>query len=442
MNLRRISSRRLDGSDRRRNSSGEHHGSSRRLIVWCALAVSLLAANAGAQTPARFIVQLAPETPFERYVSLFAADNRFSDARLRGYHDRGVLGTIMLLERRYGFRADAFFSRAIKGFAANLTSAQQRRLAADPLVASLEPDELVALEPVETASQTVDWGIYTIGANLSSTVSGDGAGTVTGVHIYVIDTGVDASHPDLNVVEHVSMIGAPNADCHGHGTGVAGIIAARDNGDYTVGVAPGAPIHGVKVLSCAGVTFPSFLVQAVDWVTANAIKPAVANMSIGSIIALPAVNTAVRNSAASGIVYAVAAGNGNPFAGNEPMNACQTSPAGAALDIFSFNGIMAVGATDISDVVAPFSNFGPCVRIWAPGVDVTSTWLTSGGGMITASGTSFASPYVAGAAALLLSQLPSMTPSAVEFVLWWLTDIPGTVSSDGAPVRRLQVRDF
>lgn len=401
-----------------------------------------LPTSMSAQAASRYIVQLKTDVRFADYTAAFTPDSRLRDVRRHGYHDRGVLGAIMWLERRYAFRADSFFSRAYQGFAANLTAAQRRRLAADPLVASIEPDALITLEPAVAVSQTIDWGIGRVGADLSSARSGDGSGEIAGVHVYVIDTGVDAAHPDLNVVEHVSMIGEPNTDCHGHGTGVAGIIAARDNGDFTVGVAPGAPIHGVKVLTCQGFTFPSFIVQAVDWVTANAVKPAVANMSLGSIITLPAVNAAVRASAASGIVYVVAAGNGNPFANNTPLDACQTSPARAGFDFLWFNGIITVGATDTGDVEAPFSNFGPCVNLWAPGVSVTSTWLTADGGQVTASGTSFASPYVAGGAALLLSRYPTLKPPDVELLLRLFAEAPGTTSSDGTAIRRLQVKYF
>ena len=407
--------------------------------VMVAAVIAVSAASIDAQQPRRYIVQFKADVAFDDHVADYADDARFASEQQR-YHSRGVLGAMMALERRHGFRADAVFSVALKGFAGPLTPGQLRRLRADPLVGSIEPDEQVSLGPVP-ASQTPDWGISKIGANLSSTQSGNGSGEVTSIHIYVIDTGIDTTHPDLNVVEHVSMIGAPNADCNGHGTGVAGIIAARDNGDFTVGVVPGAPLHGVKVLTCAGITLNSFIIQGVDWVTANAVRPAVVNMSLGSSIPLPAVNTAVRNSAATGLVYALAAGNGNPFT-NQPINACNTSPAGAGYDSPTVNGIITVGATDIADVEASFSNFGPCVNIWAPGVDVTTTWLMSDGGTFTGSGTSFASPYVAGGAALLLSRAPTLSPGQVEFLLRYVADVPGTTSIDGTPIRRLQIKYF
>jgi subtilisin family serine protease len=413
-----------------------------RVAAALALAVAVITpvAVTEAQQPRRYIVQFKADVAFEDFAAEYTDDVRFNVARHR-YHTRGVLGAMMALERRHGFRADAVFSAALKGFAGPLTPGQVRRLRADPLVVSIEPDDPVSLAPV-AAAQQVDWGIPKVGADVSSAQSGNGSGDVTGVHIYVIDTGVDATHPDLNVVEHVSMVGAPNADCNGHGTGVAGIIAARDNGEFTVGVVPGAPIHGVKVLTCAGLTFPSFIIQGVDWVTANAVKPAVVNMSLGSLIPFTALNTAVANSAATGLVYAVAAGNGNPFNNNQPLNACNISPAGAGFDSPWFNGVITVAATDAQDVEAPFSNYGPCVNLWAPGVEVTTTWLMSDGATFTGSGTSFASPYVAGGAALLLSRAPTLVPWQVGFLLRLVADVPGTASLDGAAIRRLQVKYF
>ncbi len=421
------------------------------VLVACVLApVSAIAQDVMSPPPAgqmRVIVRLRDDVKLDSYASAFVADDRLQDRARFGYHSRPVLGAIMSLERRHGFRARAFYSAAIKGFAATLTPAVARQLAADPLVLSVEADAPIALSPVErvaTAStQIVDWGITKIGADQTLTHSGDGTGTVSGVNVYVIDTGVDPTHPDINLVNHVSFVpNEVNADCNGHGTGVAGIIAARDNDVFTVGVAPGAPVTGVKVLSCDGITLPSIIIQGVDWVTANAVKPAVANMSLGSLITLTAVNAAVTNSAATGIFYALAAGNGNPYNNNAPLNACNTSPAGAGYSANGFNGIMTAAATDENDVEAPFSNYGMCVDIWAPGVAVTAPWLMSQGGLITASGTSFSSPYVAGAAAYLLSRIPTLPPWLVEIVIKVTADVPGTRSFDGAAVRRLQIKSY
>jgi subtilisin family serine protease len=400
---------------------------------------SVANAQPAAGARSRVVVTLKSATDFAPFERDFAADER-TRRPAASHHSRAVVGAVMSLERRHAFRADAFFSRALQGFAASLTPGQIEALARHPLVERIEPDQAIQVVPIGIAAQAVDWGIHKINADISSTAAGDGTGTVTGVHAYVIDTGVDPTHPDINLVNHVTFFpGEVNADCNGHGTGVAGIIAAKDNGDYTVGVAPGAPVTGVKVVGCSGVTLPSYIIQGVDWVTANAVKPAVANISLGGLIPIIALNTAVQNSAASGVFYAVAAGNGNPFTG-QALNACYSSPAGAGYNRNGIqNGIVTTAATDISDQEASFSNFGVCVNLWAPGVSVKSTWLMSQGGTITASGTSFSSPYVAGAAALLLSQYPFLTPPSVEYVLQLTADSTGTFSKDGTPIKRLSV---
>lgn len=390
----------------------------------------------------RVIVRLKDATRFADFRPFFSPDERLSDTRATGYLDRNVLGTIQYLERRYGFRSIHWFTRVLRGFAAELTPEQVAQLAANPLVESIEGERPVSLGSPGTAfipaAQVLPWGIDRVDADISSTRAGDGSGTVTGVNIYIIDTGISVSHPELNVVEHVTFAGQPNEDCNGHGTFVSGVAAARDNAEYVVGMAPGAPLHGVKVLNCSGIGFPSSIVQGIDWVTANAIKPAVVNMSLGSAIPLKAVNDAVVNSAASGIFFAIAAGNGNPFTG-QAMDACLTSPAGTGLLNF---GIVTVAATDAQDAEPGFSNYGACVDIWAPGTDILSLWLPSQGGMFTGSGTSAASPHVAGAAALFLSRYPTSPVWFVEAVLKSLADPTGTFSKDGRPIRRLAVRAF
>ena len=252
---------------------------------------------------------------------------------------------------------------------------------------------------------------------------------VANVNVYVIDTGVDATHPDLNVVGHVAFAGGPNRDCHGHGTHVAGTIAARDNANDVVGVAPGAPITGVKVLGCNGSGSNSGVIAGIDWVTANAIKPAVANMSLGGG-ASQAIDDAVRRSAASGVFYALAAGN-------EATNAC-TRPRRAGAG--SNNGIMTVAATDSADREASFSNFGTCVDVWAPGVSVLST--RKGGGTTTMSGTSMASPHGAGGGALYLATHTGSSPSAVEGALKSAAQATGTTSKDGRSIVREYVGGF
>jgi len=347
------------------------------LLGWVWLGVS------AAQRPlATFpvIVVFHENAPLDQYRGAFQADDRAAaEPEAWDYLDRRVVGAVQQLERGHGFRADHVFGSAIRGFSARLNLRQMQALENNPLVAYLEPDE-----PMFASAQTLPWGINRIDADSSSTQAGNGSGTVSNVNVYIIDTGADAKHSDLNVVKHVNFAGGPNRDCHGHGTHVAGTVAARDNSSDVVGVAPGAPITGVKVLGCGGSGTTSGVIKGVDWVTANAVKPAIANMSLGGS-ASSSIDTAVKNSADSGVFYSVAAGN-------EGVDACTKSPARAG----THNGVMTVAATDSLDREASFSNYGSCVDIWAPGVSILST--RNGGGTTTMSGTSMASPHVAGAA--------------------------------------------
>jgi aqualysin 1 len=318
--------------------------------------------------------------------------------------------------RRYGVSADLVYQHALKGYAAVIPNDRVAEVRLDENVAYLEADGVA-----EATAQTLPWGINRIDADISSTFAGNGSGTVSNVNVYVIDTGVDAGHPDLNVVNHVNFAGGRNTDCNGHGSHVAGIIAAKDDAQAVVGVAPGAPVTGVKVLGCRGSGQWSWVIAGIDWVTANAQKPAITNMSLGGG-ANSAVDNAVRNSAASGVLYSLAAGN-------DGANACNQSPARAG----TTNGVVTVAATDSSDAEASWSNFGSCVDIWAPGVSILSTW--KGGGTKTISGTSMASPHAGGTAALYLASHTTATPSGVEGAL--KTDALSTsgTSKDGRPIK-------
>lgn len=322
--------------------------------------------------------------------------------------------------RRLGLEVRQTYRYALKGFAARIPADRLDDVRADPSVAFVEPDKLV-----RTTEQTLPYGIDRIDADASTTKAGDGAGEVANVNAYVIDTGIDKNHPDLNVVGHVNFTGGKNRDCDGHGTHVAGTVAARDNASAVVGVVPGAPLTGMKVLGCNGSGTISGVIKGVDWVTANAKKPAIANMSLSSE-ASEALDRAVKRSADSGILYSVAAGN-------DGRSACKKSPAraGAGTD----NGIMTTAATDKSDREASFSNRGSCVDVWAPGVNVLSTKL--GGGILSLSGTSMASPHVGGTGALYLSTNPDTVPDAVEQQLKADSVAPGTKSRNGDLIRRV-----
>ena len=327
--------------------------------------------------------------------------------------------------RTHGARIGFVYQHALKGYSAVMPKGRLAALRADDRVAYVERDGVVT-----AAAQTLPWGIDKIDADISSTRAGDGSGAVTNVSVYVLDTGVDAKHADLTVARHVNFAGGPNRDCNGHGTHVAGTIAAKDNGSDVVGVAPGAPITGVKVLSCSGSGTVSGVVKGIDWVTTNATGPAIANMSLGGG-ASQAIDDAVRSSVGSGVFYSVAAGN-------EGADACSSSPARAGAGVN--NGIMTVAATDSADRESSWSNYGSCVDIWAPGVGVLSTKLN--GGTSTKSGTSMAAPHGGGGGALLLSGQPSAGPTAVEVALTGAAQKTGTTSKSLAAVNRLYVGGF
>jgi aqualysin 1 len=327
------------------------------------------------------------------------------------------------MARRYDLGVGFVYSHALEGFSATIADARLGDVRTDSRVRYLERDRTMA-----ASAQTLPWGIDKIDADISSTLAGNGSGAVSNVNAYIIDTGIDAAHPDLNVVRHVNFAGGPNKDCNGHGTHVAGTVAAEDNTSDVVGVAPSAPLTGVKVLGCGGTGSTSGVIKGVDWVTANAVKPAVANMSLGGG-ASKALDDAVTRSAASGVFYSVAAGN-------DGADACNDSPARAGTN----NGIATVAATDSNDREASWSNYGSCVDIWAPGVGILST--RKGGGTTTMSGTSMASPHAAGGAALYLSSHATAGPASVEGALKQAAATTANKSKDGRTITREYVGGF
>jgi subtilisin family serine protease len=397
------------------------------LVVGMLVAFALDSTRGTAQQRAAatpVIVVFKPDTPFDLFGPNYVADERAaaSPAAWR-YLDRKVVGLVNMMEARDGFRAQHVFSHAIKGFSARLSAQQIAALEADLNVAYVERDGVM------TIVQTLPWGINKIDADMSSTKAGNGTGTISNVRAYIIDTGVDAQHRDLNVIRHVNFASGPNSDCNGHGTHVAGTVAARDNTVDVVGVAPSVPLTGVKVLGCGGSGSTSGVIKGVDWVTANALKPAVANMSLGGSTS-QALDDAVKKSANSGVFYAVSAGNSG-------ANACNYSPARAGAG--SNNGVMTVAATDSNDREASWSNYGSCVDVWAPGVSILSTRLK--GGTTTLSGTSMASPHGSGAGALYLSRT-SASPASVEGALKTAATTTANKSKDGRTIKRLRVAGF
>jgi subtilisin family serine protease len=398
-------------------------------LIPCALALALVSAFAHAESAKRYIVQYhdtAVQSPLRaEAASAAAADARVAaNVQAWGYVDSRVLAKTQELESRHGVKAKTAFSHTIKGFAAALTPAQVAALQADPSVASVEEDL-----PVKVNAQTIPWGISYTQATVSTTLAGNGSGAVTGSYVYVIDTGI-ATHPDLNLIKHVNMTtDGMNYDCHGHGTHVAGTIGAKDDAGYVVGMAPGVKLTGVKVLGCTGSGYTSDVIKGVDWVTANAVKPAVANMSVGGVLNTT-LNAAIQKSVAAGVFYAVAAGNDN-------ANSCNYSPSSVGS---STAGAITVGSISSTGASASSSNWGSCVEVYAPGVSVLSTYLSNG--TATMSGTSMATPHVTGAAALYRSRYPTATPAAVETAIKNTAVSTGQYSQSGALIKSVNVKTF
>ena len=343
------------------------------------------------------------------------------------------------MARRYGLGVGFVYSHALKGFSAVIPNERVAAVRADERVGYVEPDKTYA------AAQTLPWGINRVDADRSSTIANNGSGAVSNIRAYIIDTGIDKTHPDLNVVNHVNFTGdSKNQDCGdprrrgGHGTHVAGTLAAKDNARYVVGVAPGAPLVGVKVLGCNGSGSVTNIIAGIEWVTKNANKPAVANVSISGPVST-SLDAAVRNSAASGILYSVAAGNnGQPACNYSPARAGRTKTPDDTWK--KNNGIVTTAATNDNNGETWDSNYGACVDLWAPGASIPSTKL--GGGTITKSGTSMASPHVGGGGALYLHSHTSADPSSVEGALKDAARRPGTHSKDDNPIRLENVNAF
>ncbi|MFC8825139.1 S8 family peptidase [Streptomyces sp. NPDC057137] len=302
---------------------------------------------------------------------------------------------------RHGGEVTRTYRAAINGYAAHLSETEAKRLAADPAVAQVIQDTTVSADA--TQANPPSWGLDRVDQPAlplnSSYTYPDTAGA--GVNAYIIDTGVRITHADFGGRASYGYDAIDNDfvadDGNGHGTHVAGTVAGS-----SYGVAKKAKIVGVRVLNNAGSGTTAQVVAGVDWVTANAVKPAVANMSLGGG-ANTAIDTAVRNSIASGVTYAVAAGNNG-------ANASGYSPARVGEAI-------TVGATTNTDARASYSNYGSILDLFAPGSSITSAWRTSDTATSTISGTSMASPHVAGAAAVYLASHTSSSPSQVSSAL-------------------------
>ena len=321
---------------------------------------------------------------------------------------RDVPGVAQALARANGGTVRFTYQRALRGFAADLPDRAAAALARNPNVAFVEQDQVMTASTTET---NATWGIDRIDQrNLPLGTTYNYTNTGVGVTAYIIDTGIRFDHSEFGgrAVSGFDAVtsGGNAADCNGHGTHVSGTV-----GGTTYGVAKGVSLVAVRVLGCNGSGTTSGVIAGIDWVTTNHQSPAVANMSLGGG-ASTALDNAVRSSIASGVSYAIAAGNGNQ--GGIAQDACKYSPARVA-------EAMTIGATDRTDKKASWSNFGNCVDWFAPGVSITSAWYTGSTATNTISGTSMATPHTTGVAALYLQTHQSATPQQVRDALYGAT---------------------
>ncbi|WP_345536737.1 S8 family peptidase [Phytohabitans rumicis] len=361
-------------------------------------------ATAAPAKPAPMLAATGPTVPGSYIVVLNGAPGTAAASRA---------GTALTRATNLGAKVEHRYSTALNGFSAKLTAAQLDALRADPAVAYVVPNQRATFHTVQTPPS---WGLDRVDQRQRPLDSiYDYNRTGAGVTAYVIDTGIRTSHVEFGgrAVAGFSSINDGNGtnDCYGHGTHVAGTV-----GSAAYGVAKGVQLVAVRVGDCYASTDAATVIAGVDWVTAHhTTGPAVANMSLG-FPPLQALDTAVANSIADGVTYVVSAGN-------NATDACFVSPA-------RLPQVVTVGASDVNDDRAIWSNFGSCVDLFAPGANITSAGIASDTASLPASGTSMAAPHVAGAAALFLQSDPAAAPAAVAA---WLVDnaTTGVVANAG-----------
>ncbi len=402
------------------------------LVALAVALVSLTGCDSGAPEPAATPAPESAETPYSSKAKSAAS----ADATVPGQYlvvfNRSV-GNVpeqaQGLTNRFNGELRYTYQHAVKGFAATLPEAAVSALQQNPNVQYVEADKRVYA--IETQSNAT-WGLDRSDDRdlvLDDTYEYNATGA--GVNAYILDTGIRTSHNDFGGRASVGFDafddGQNGQDCDGHGTHVAGTV-----GGSAWGIAKDVSLVAVRVLDCQGSGTISGVVAGVDWVTANANKPAVANMSLGGGSSTT-LDDAVRNSIESGVQYAIAAGNGD-FLGRA-QDACDGSPSGV-------EEAMTISATDDTDTKASFANFGSCVDFFAPGVSITSAWIGSDDDTNTISGTSMAAPHAAGAAALYLESNSTADAQTVRDALYSATTKDIVSSSNTANNHLLYTLDF
>ncbi|WP_174250481.1 MULTISPECIES: S8 family peptidase [Streptomyces] len=364
----------------------------KRLLTGLATALALTLAPAALAGPA------SASTPEPTPVPLLTAENAIPGKYIVTL-DAGVDGA--KLAEQLKLKPSFVYSKAVNGFAVAMTTSQLAAVRLAPGVKSVEEDAEVSA-PLQPAAgpalraPAAAWGLDRIDQRslpLDGTYTPTGSGA--GVTAYIIDSGIDYQHTEFGgraVFGFDAMgDGRQGLDCNGHGTHVAGTVAGK-----TYGVATKANLVSVRVLGCDGRGAWSGIIAGFDWVAKNARQPAVANASLGGDRSTT-VNAAATALSDAGVLPVVAAGN-------EARDACNVSPASAAR-------VLTVGASNAYDQETDFSNYGPCVNLYAPGQDVVSARL--GGGTVALNGTSMASPHVAGIAVLHRQAHPTETPAQI-----------------------------
>jgi subtilisin family serine protease len=344
---------------------------------------------------------LAPEAPVFSAAAGHGIEGSYMVVLHEGANPRSV-AAVAGVSPRYVYGA------ALNGFAGTLNAGQLNALQHNPSVKYIEQDGIATASTTQTGAT---WGIdRTDQRALPLNTSYSYTNTGLGVTAYIIDTGIDMAHSEFGgraIAGFDAFTDGQNGnDCNGHGTHVAGTV-----GGAKYGIAKGVTLVAVRVLDCGGSGAWSGVVAGIDWVAANHLPgtPATANMSLGGG-ASTAVDDAVKRMIADGVASAVAAGNGNIF--GIAQDACKYSPARVPEAI-------TIGATTKTDAKASYSNYGNCVDFFAPGSGITSSWIGAGTTETnTISGTSMATPHVAGVAALYLQSNPLATPLQVRDALF------------------------